>query len=143
MGGEHESQRSAVMFNLRDAPSQAMRFDRGTQFKLFGPHNGAANADIHINVLKLDSGRGPYHFHERAENFYIVLDGQLEVTVEGVRHLLQKDDVAFIPPGLRHCAGTAAGSTVPARVIEIYAPVGADFNIVDDSSAADSTAEQT
>ncbi len=131
MSNETEPVRSAIVFNLADAPSHAMRYDRGTQYQLFGPHNGAANADVHINVLKLDSGRGPYHYHERAENFYIVLDGKVEVLVEGVRHLLQKDDVAFIPPGLRHSAGTAADSLVPARVIEIYAPAGADFNIVD------------
>jgi mannose-6-phosphate isomerase-like protein (cupin superfamily) len=133
MSDQTKSQRSAIVFNLADAPSNAMRYDRGTQYKLFGPHNGAVNADIHINVIKLDSGLGPYHFHERAENFYIVLDGKVEVIVEGVRHLLGKDDVAFIPPGLRHCAGTAAESSVPARVIEIYAPAGTDFNIVGDS----------
>jgi oxalate decarboxylase/phosphoglucose isomerase-like protein (cupin superfamily) len=38
--------------------------------------------------------------------------------------------VGFIPPGLRHYAGNAGD--VPARVIEIYAPAGTDFNIVDD-----------
>lgn len=143
MPGHSDLQPSAIVFNLADAPSQAMRFDRGTQFRLFGPQNGAANADIHINVLNLDSGRGPYHFHERAENFYIVLDGKLEVIVEGVSHVLQKDDVAFIPAGLRHCAGTAADSSVPARVIEIYAPAGPDFNIVDDAfGVADSASDR-
>ena len=142
MSAGSESERAAVVFNLRDAPSQTMRFDRGTQLKLFGPQNGASNADIHINLLKLDSGRGPYHFHERAENFYIVLDGKLEVVVEGRRHVLQKDDVAFIPPGLRHCAGTAADSPVPARVIEIYAPAGPDFHIVEDSFAVSDSANE-
>lgn len=127
-----EPQRSAIVFNLADAPSRAMRYDRGTQYQLFGPQNGAANADVHINVINLDSGRGPYHYHERAENFYIVLDGKVEACVEGIRYFLEKDDVAFIPPGLRHCAGTAPDSPVPARVIEIYAPAGTDFNIVDD-----------
>jgi quercetin dioxygenase-like cupin family protein len=38
--------------------------------------------------------------------------------------------VAFITPGVRHAAGNA-GDTV-ARVIEIYAPAGQDFHIVDD-----------
>jgi quercetin dioxygenase-like cupin family protein len=109
-----------------------MRFERGTQYQLVGPHNGAANVDVHINVIKLDSGRGPYHFHERAENIYIVLEGRVEACIDGVRYVLAKDDVAFIPPGLRHRAGTAPDSTVPARVIEIYAPADADFNLVDD-----------
>jgi quercetin dioxygenase-like cupin family protein len=132
MSEKTETQRSAIVFNLADAPTHAMRYDRGTQIELFGPKTGAVNADVHINVINLDSGRGPYHYHERAENFYIVLDGKVEACVEGVRYFLEKDDVAFIPPGLRHYAGTAKDSTVPARVIEIYAPAGTDFNIVDD-----------
>ena len=132
MSENPETQRSAIVFNLADAPTHAMRYDRGTQYELFGPKNGAVNADVHINVINLDSGRGPYHYHERAENFYIVLDGKVEACVEGVRYFLEKDDVAFIPPGLRHYAGTAKDSPVPARVIEIYAPAGTDFNIVDD-----------
>ena len=40
-------------------------------------------------------------------------------------------EVAFIPPGVRHQAGNC-GDTV-ARVLEIYAPAGEDFHIVDDS----------
>jgi len=132
MSEKTKTQRSAIVFNLADAPTHALRYDRGTQYELFGPKNGAANADIHINVINLDSGRGPYHYHERAENFYIVLDGKVEACVEGVRYFLEKDDVAFIPPGLRHYAGTAEDSPVPARVIEIYAPAGTDFNIVGD-----------
>ena len=132
MSEKTKTQRSAIVFNLADAPTHAMRYDRGTQYELFSPKNGAVNADVHINVINLDSGRGPYHYHERAENFYIVLDGKVEACVEGVRYFLEKDDVAFIPPGLRHYAGTAEDSPVPARVIEIYAPAGTDFNIVDD-----------
>lgn len=124
--------RKALVFNLADAETSPMRLDRGTTIKLFGPHNGATNADLHINVINLDSGRGPYHFHTAAENFYIVLEGRVEACVEGVLYYLEKDDVAFIPPGLRHFAGTAPDSPVPARVIEIYAPAGQDFNIVDD-----------
>ncbi len=119
----------AVLFNLKDAPSQPMRFDRGTQIRLFGLENGAQNVDVHINVLKVDSGPGPYHYHERAENVYIVLQGTIEVVIEGQRHRLQKDDVAFIPPGLRHSAGNSG--SVPAKVIEIYAPAGVDFHIAE------------
>jgi mannose-6-phosphate isomerase-like protein (cupin superfamily) len=119
-----------IIFNLRDAPTRPMRYDRGTQIRLFGEETGAANVDVHINVINVDSGSGPYHYHERAENVYIVLEGQVEAVVEGKRYVLGKDDVAFIPPGLRHSAGTTGD--VPARAIEIYAPSGIDFNIVDD-----------
>jgi mannose-6-phosphate isomerase-like protein (cupin superfamily) len=105
-------------------------WDRGFQVLLFGEQNGARNVDVHINVIDVGSGAGPYHFHERAENVYIVLEGVVEMIVEGKRHFLQKDDVAFIPPGLRHSAGNPG--QVPARFMEIYAPAGQDFHLVDD-----------
>ena len=119
-----------IIFNLSDAPTRPMRLDRGTQTLLFGEQNGAKNVDVHINAINADSGSGPYHYHERAENVYIVLEGSVEVVVEGKRYILGKDDVAFIPPGLKHSAGATGGA--PARALEIYAPVGVDFNIVDD-----------
>ena len=39
--------------------------------------------------------------------------------------------VGFIPPGLKHTAGSAGGHGA-TRVIEIYAPAGADFHVVDE-----------
>jgi mannose-6-phosphate isomerase-like protein (cupin superfamily) len=119
-----------IVFNLSEAPTRPLRFDRGTQIRLFTEDTGTKNVDVHINVINADSGSGPYHYHERAENVYIVLDGQIEAIVEGKRYLLGKDDVAFIPAGLKHSAGAAGGA--PARAIEIYAPAGTDFHIVDD-----------
>jgi mannose-6-phosphate isomerase-like protein (cupin superfamily) len=118
------------VFNLADAATRPMRWDRGFQLPLVGPQNGASNVDVHINLINVDSGPGPYHYHARAENVYIVVEGIVEAVVEGQRYYLQKDDVAFIPPGLRHYAGNAG--PVTARVIEVYAPAGADFHIVDD-----------
>jgi mannose-6-phosphate isomerase-like protein (cupin superfamily) len=127
--GFEMTQGEAVVMNLADAPRRPMRFDRGTQIALIGEDTGARRVDVHINVLNVDSGPGPYHFHEHAENVYIVLEGELQVNVEGTQYVLRRDDVAFIPPGLKHSAGNAG--TSPARVIEIYAPVGADFHFVE------------
>src|SRR5712692_7212048 len=104
--------RAAVVFNLADATTRPMRWDRGFQLPLVGEQNGASNVDVYINVIKVGSGPGPYHYHARAENVYIVLEGTVEAVVEGQRYYLQKDDVAFIPPGLRHYAGNAG--QVPA-----------------------------
>lgn len=121
---------SPLILSLTDAPTQTMRLGRGTTIKLFDQETGARNLDFHINVLNVESGPGPYHYHERAENAYLVLEGTVAIVVEGTRYHLTKDDVAFIPPGLRHRAGNA-GNT-PAKLIEIYAPAGPDFHIVDD-----------
>lgn len=92
---------------------------------------GNRNVDLHINEIKVDAGPGPTHYHERSENIYVVLEGLLEVRVEGQIYLFGPDEVAYIPPGVVHSAGNA-GTTV-TRVIEIYAPPGPDFHIVDDN----------
>jgi quercetin dioxygenase-like cupin family protein len=124
--------RRPLILNLHDAPTRAMQLGRGTQIRLFNEDTGAHTVDVHINVINVDSGPGPYHFHERAENIYVVLEGKVEVCVEGKRFYLEEDDVGFVPPGLRHYAGTAPDSPTPARVLEIYAPHGSDYHIVDD-----------
>jgi mannose-6-phosphate isomerase-like protein (cupin superfamily) len=125
------SERTITTFNVGDAQTSPMRLDRGTQIRLFGASSGAQSIDMHINVLKVESGRGPYHYHANAENAYFVLEGVVEVIAEGVRYVLSKDDVAFVPPGVKHAAGN--GGDIPARVLEIYSPVGEDFHIVGDA----------
>jgi mannose-6-phosphate isomerase-like protein (cupin superfamily) len=86
--------------------------------------------DLHINQIEVEAGSGPLHYHKEAENAYIVLEGTLEITVEGESRLVGPNSVAWIPPGLHHSVGNA-GDT-PARLIEIYAPAGPDFHIVDE-----------
>jgi mannose-6-phosphate isomerase-like protein (cupin superfamily) len=110
-----------------------MRWDRGVTHHLVGPDDGAEKLDLHVNVINADSGIGPYHLHEHAENVYVVLDGVAEVIIDGTRHLFRKGDVAFIPPGTPHAAGSD-GSGV-TTVLEVYAPAGRDFVIVEDSDA--------
>ena len=118
------------ILNISDAPSRAMRWDRGTQIRLVGPEIGANNLDVHINVINTDSGPGPYHVHEKAENVYIVLEGTAEAVVAGKRYRIGPDQVAFIPPGVPHGAGSDGSG--PVRVIEVYAPAGQDFHILPD-----------
>jgi mannose-6-phosphate isomerase-like protein (cupin superfamily) len=113
-----------------EAPLRKLDNERGISHMLVNQTTGAANLDVHINELKVDSGPGERHFHAKAENVYIVLEGCLEVVVEGERHLLLKDDVGWIPAGIVHTAGNA-GTHGVCRMIEIYAPAGKDFNVVD------------
>lgn len=109
-----------------------MRYERGTTLHLVGPNDGASAIDLHINVINVDSGLGPYHYHEKAENVYIILEGRAEVIMDGERHFLEKDDVAFIPPGVPHAAGSAGDG--PVTVLEIYAPAGKDFHIISEDA---------
>ena len=118
------------VMRIEDAPVKIMSWDRGKTLRLVDEEDGAKNVDVHINLINVDSGPGPTHYHAKAENIYIVLEGTVEATVEGKKVRLGPGEMAFIPPGVRHAAGNG-GDTV-ARVIEIYAPAGQDFHIVDD-----------
>ncbi len=118
----------AHLTSISRSPQTLMRLGRGITKHLVGTRNGAEQVDMHINVLNHDSGMGPYHFHRKAENVYVVLEGAVEVVIDGVTHQMEKDDVAFIPPGVPHAAGSAGGK--PAVVLEVYAPAGKDFHIV-------------
>ena len=118
--------------SLGDAPRRALRADRGESLRLVDEEQGGAhNVDVHINYLAAGSGPGPRHYHRVAENVYIVLSGVIEVNVEGAVHTLEADDVLFIPPGAVH--GTSNPGPHTAVFIEIYAPAGHDFHIVDES----------
>ena len=116
---------------IDDAPTVPLPMGRGTVFRLVDPEIGAANADIHVNVIEPGAGRGEIHFHRMAENTYIVLEGQLEVCLEGGhRYVLEAGEAGFIPPGLVHTA-TNARTDIRCKIIEIYAPAGPDFHEVD------------
>jgi len=122
--------RKPFFTSIGAAPRRPMKLGRGTGIKLVNEETGSPKLDLHLNVINDDSGPGEVHFHRHADNVYIVLEGVLEVVVEGERHLLEKDDVGFIPAGLVHTAGSAGGHG-PTRVLEIYAPAGYDFHEVE------------
>ena len=122
--------RKPFFTNISTAPTRQMKLGRGIGIKLINEETGSPKVDIHLNMINDDSGPGEVHFHRHADNVYIVLEGVLEVVVEGERHLLRKDDVGFIPAGLVHTAGSASGHGT-TRVLEIYAPAGYDFHEVE------------
>lgn len=42
------------------------------------------------------------HSHESMEEVFLILDGECEVILDGVLHLLKKDDVIKIAPKIKH-----------------------------------------
>jgi uncharacterized cupin superfamily protein len=55
-----------------------------------------------INLLTLEPRqRGRIHDHERQEEVYLVLDGELTLMVEGDEHVLGPGDLARVGPGTR------------------------------------------
>jgi quercetin dioxygenase-like cupin family protein len=85
--------------------------------------------DIHVNRIYANRGAGPYHYHSNAANFFYVLDGNLEIRIEQVPHLVQRGDAVLIPPRVAHAIAVA--DSAQAEILEIYCPAGADFVEVD------------
>ena len=55
-----------------------------------------------INVITLGPRqRGRVHVHERQEEVYLVLEGELTLIVEGEEHVLGRGELASIPPPTR------------------------------------------
>lgn len=114
---------------LSDCPNVAMPNERGSTIQLVGEGAGARNVDVHINVLRPGGPDGSYHLHERAENVYWILAGRGRLVVEGEEHELKQDDVVFMPPGTRHSLSIVGDEEL--RLLEIYAPAGQDFHVVE------------
>lgn len=121
------------IMRMEDAPSRIMVPDRGKTLRLVDEADGATNVDVHVNLLNPRSGMGPLHYHAKAENIYVVLEGILDVTIDGKEYRLNPGEVAFIPPGTAHAAGNHGDTVV--RLLEIYSPPGQDFHVVDEKKA--------
>ena len=114
--------------NLGDARRVPMG-DRGERVVLVDADAGARNVDVHVNILRPSGPGGRYHYHPNAENVYIVLSGTGRFVADGEEHILEKDDVVFIPPHTRH--SLSQRGEAPLVLIEIYAPVPVETRNVD------------
>jgi uncharacterized cupin superfamily protein len=73
-----------------------------------------------INAITLRPGqRGRVHVHERQEEVYLVLEGELTLIVEGEEHVLAVGDLSRVPAPTRRQL-TNAGPA-PARVLALGA----------------------
>lgn len=114
--------------SLARAPRAPMG-DRGETIQLVNPGIGARHVDVHVNVLRPSGPDGRYHYHPASENIYIVLSGTGRFLAEGQEYTLRKDDVVFIPPGVRH--SLSARGDEDFVIVEIYTPIPAEFVPVD------------
>ncbi|QIY55312.1 cupin domain-containing protein [Streptomyces sp. RPA4-5] len=64
----------------------------------------------------------PPHTHHHADEFVYVLDGAMEVDVDGTTHRLTPGMCALLPHGIPHALRNA--SQPPARCLQISAPGG-------------------
>jgi mannose-6-phosphate isomerase-like protein (cupin superfamily) len=62
------------------------------------------------------------HRHDDRVDAFYVLEGELDVSVEGTVHTAGPDTLASVPPGVRHTFGYRGPGK--ARVLNVHAPDG-------------------
>src|SRR3981081_1911028 len=65
----------------------------------------AKNALVAYKKLPPGTPLGSYHYHEKCENFLVVLQGQLECLVGNVRYLVNENEVIYMPDKVPHATG--------------------------------------
>ena len=68
--------------------------------RAFADLPGAA-ASLHLVNIEADSRA---HFHKRMTEIYLVLDGEGEIELDGLRHPVKPMTAIYIKPGCRHRA---------------------------------------
>jgi quercetin 2,3-dioxygenase len=80
--------------------------------------NGATT----MTTVEMAKGRGlPEHVHERTYEAIMVLEGQVNVVLDGEEHLLTRGDTVSIPKGTEHTYVAAAHYT---KILTMSAPAG-------------------
>ena len=73
--------------------------------------------------VEIDEGAAfPEHSHPH-EQTVTVLEGTLELNVDGARHVLNSGTVYVIPPDARH----SGRALTACRVLDVFAPVREDY----------------
>jgi uncharacterized cupin superfamily protein len=86
---------------VHDGTTQ-IRLERGSTERFVTLRKELGVTSFGINQLNLQPGqRGRIHRHERQEEVYLVLEGELTVSVEGVEDVLGPDELLRVAPGLR------------------------------------------
>jgi mannose-6-phosphate isomerase-like protein (cupin superfamily) len=114
------------------SPPRPMARAGGRSVRLIDPECGAQTLDLHLNILEGGGNRAdaPFHLHTKAENVYYVLQGRLGLRLDEGDRFVEQGQAVYIPPGVPHAVWNAGEGE--ARLIEIYAPPGADFVRLDD-----------
>jgi uncharacterized cupin superfamily protein len=90
----------------------ALERDGGERFQRLRAELGVTAFGINLIVLA-PRQRGRVHIHERQEEVYLVLEGELTLIVEGVEQLLVADQLARVGPTIRRQLVNAG----PQRVV--------------------------
>ncbi len=73
-----------------------------------------------VNWVGPRTGGPPVHVHPTAEESYEVIEGTLEVLIDGQWRTLHAGENATVPPGARHTLKNSSGT--PVRLINAHRP---------------------
>ena len=114
--------------NEKDAPVKENACGkRGRSIRLVNQSIGSESVDFHINIIRPNTGLGPYHHHSNSDNLYFVLEGQASVLVEGKEVTAGPGEVVWIPRGEKHDVVNIGKGDL--RLIEVKTPAESDFII--------------
>lgn len=63
-------------------------------------------------ILMLPGQTHPEQWHEKKDETYHLLHGEIELTLDGIRRLCRKNDVVIIPHGVKHAFTSATGAVI-------------------------------
>jgi mannose-6-phosphate isomerase-like protein (cupin superfamily) len=83
-----------------DVTFASLQLDSAERFVLLRRELGVSAFGMNLIVLQ-PRERGRIHAHERQEEVYLVLEGQLTLAVEGEEHLLGTSQLVRVAPSVR------------------------------------------
>lgn len=98
--------------------------------------NGKSTGDL-FEIVLLSGGKGdafPLHIHKKTHEGILVLDGKLELTLDGERYLLVSGDYANIPAGTPHSYRMQShrtrlvSYTMKGNVASMYSVIGNPYD---------------
>ncbi|PRS07318.1 quercetin 2,3-dioxygenase [Bacillus halotolerans] len=98
--------------------------------------NGKSTGDL-FEIVLLSGGKGdafPLHIHKNTHEGLLVLDGKLELTLDGEHHLLAAGDYANIPAGTPHSYRMQShrtrlvSYTMKGNVAHMYSVLGTPYD---------------
>ena len=77
-------------------------------------------SDVAWSIAVIDLQEAPKHFHKLGQERFLVLNGELNIALDGVPHILKAGQSVHIPPGIVH--HLKSNLETPVRVLCINFP---------------------
>ncbi|MDR1612099.1 MAG: cupin domain-containing protein [Planctomycetota bacterium] len=102
------------MFILNESEREYRNGDNGPKYLMVGPR-------MNFAVVQFQAGQDfKAHYHKVMEENFFVLEGEVEIIVDGVVHPLKKGDFIHIEPDEKHYLRNVSGK--PVKMVATLAP---------------------